>query len=143
MDGTKMSWIGDIFKSVFGGVNDHFKDKRALKKAVMDNKIKLAQSAQSHNQTWEMKQLENSGWKDDILFYAFIGMFVWAGFDPAGAEEFFKNLNILPEWFIQTWFWLVASVLGVKKIGDYAPGMIKGIKDAMKKEAIDGKTDVK
>lgn len=129
-----MSWLGDLLGTLFGGVNDHFKDKRALKKAVIENKIRMAESTMSHNQSWEMKQLENSGWKDDILFYAFIAMFIWAGFDPEGAKEFFTNLNILPEWFIQTWFWLVASVLGVKKIGDYAPGMIKGIKDAVKKE---------
>jgi hypothetical protein len=125
--------IGKIISEGFGLIGDHFKSKRELKKAVTENKIRLAQSAQSHNQEWEMKQLDNAGWKDDILFYAFIGLFVWAGFDPDGAARFFANLNVLPDWFIKTWFWLIASILGVKKIGDYVPSLMGAIKDIVKK----------
>jgi len=93
----------------------------------------MAQSEQDHNQDWEMKQLDNAGWKDDILFYAFIALFVWAGIDPDGAALFFENLNVLPDWFIKTWFWLMASILGVKKIGDYVPALMGAIKDITKK----------
>jgi hypothetical protein len=125
--------IGDVFKNIFGLVGDHFKSKREIKKAITDNKIRMAQSEQAHNQEWEMKQLDNAGWKDDILFYAFIGLFVWAGFDPTGAEIFFSNLNVLPDWFIKTWFWLIASILGVKKIGDYVPSLMNSIKEIVKK----------
>jgi hypothetical protein len=122
-----------IVKEIIGGVRDHFAGKRKVKAAITENKIKLAQSAQSHNQEWEMKQLDNAGWKDDVLFYAFIGLFVWAGFDPEGASMFFQNLNVLPDWFIKTWFWLIASILGVKKIGDYVPSLMGAIKDIVKK----------
>jgi hypothetical protein len=115
-----------------GMVRDHFVSKRRIKEAITENTIRLAQSEQTHNQTWELRQLENVGWKDDVLFYAFIAMFVWAGFDPVGSERFFTNLQVLPEWFIKTWFWVVASVLGVKKIGDYAPALIAGVKAALK-----------
>lgn len=122
-----------IISAVVGGVVDHFKGKQRLKSAIMENNIRLAQSEQTHNQSWEMKQLENAGWKDDVLFYAFIGMFVWAGFDPDAAVIFFANLEVLPEWFVKIFMWLVASVIGVKKIGDYAPALIKGVKEAVKK----------
>ncbi len=130
-----MIWDGvvKIGELLVGGVKNHFENKQKLKQAIVDNKIRLAQSAQSHNNDWEMKQLDNVGWKDDILFYAFILLFVWAGFDPDGATIFFTNLKILPEWFIKTWFWIVASVIGVKKIGDYLPGMIKGVTNAVRK----------
>jgi len=120
--------------TIIGGIKDHFEGKRKLKQAVTENKIRLAQSQQSHNHEWEMKQLENVGWKDDVLFYGFIAMFVWAGFDPDGARQFFDNLNALPEWFIKTWFWLVASVVGVKKVGDYLPNVVGGIKDIFRKD---------
>lgn len=118
---------------LIGGIKDHFEGRRKVKQAIIENKIRLAQSEQSHNQKWEIMQLDNTGWKDDVLFYAFIAMFVWAGFDPEGSKQFFNNLNVLPVWFIKTWFWIVASVLGVKKIGDYLPGVISGVKAAMKK----------
>jgi hypothetical protein len=115
-----------------GMVRDHFQHKRRLKEAINNNNIRMAESDQTHNQTWELRQLDNVGWKDDVLFYAFIALFVWAGFDPVGSGQFFENLQILPEWFIKTWFWVVASVLGVKKIGDYAPALIAGVKAALK-----------
>jgi hypothetical protein len=125
--------VGGILTEVIGGVKDHLAGKRKVKEAITQNKIKLAQSEQSHNQAWEMKQLDNAGWKDDILFYAFIGLFIWAGFDPDGATKFFENLNVLPDWFIKTWFWLIASILGVKKIGDYVPQLMGAIKDISRK----------
>jgi len=116
-----------VVKNVFGLFGDHLEGKRRIKAAITENRVRMAESEQTHNQTWEMKQLDNAGWKDDILFYAFIALFVWAGIDPDGAALFFENLNVLPDWFIKTWFWLMASILGVKKIGDYA------IKDITKK----------
>jgi len=121
-----------LIKEVVGGVRDHFEGKRKIKRATVNNKIRMAESEQSHNQGWEMLQLENVGWKDDVLFYAFIAMFIWAGFCPEAAGEFFENIKTLPEWFIKTWFWVVASVLGVKKIGDYAPALISGVRAALK-----------
>ena len=125
-------WLISPFGEVLGMVRDHFASKRKIKEAVTENKIRLATDQQSHNHAWELMQLENVGWKDDVLFYAFILMFVWAGVDPVGSGKFFENLKILPEWFIKTCFWVVASVLGVKKIGDYAPALIAGIKAAVK-----------
>lgn len=128
-----ISAIVELGSMIVGGVKDHFEGKRKVKRAIVENKVRLAQSEQSHNQKWEMMQIDNTGWKDDVLFYAFIVMFVWAGFDPEGSKAFFNNLNVLPEWFIKTWFWIVASILGVKKIGDYLPNAISGVKEAFKK----------
>lgn len=120
--------VVSIVKNVLGGVVDHFEGKRKLKQAITENKIRMAESEQAHNQDWEMKQLDNSGWKDDILFYAWIGFFVFSGFYPEKADEIVKNWQILPDWFLQIFFWLVAAVLGVKKLGETLPGLIKGIR---------------
>jgi len=122
-----------LASTIISGITGHFKRKQEVKNAVAQNKIRLAADQQSHNHEWEMKQLENVGWKDDVLFYGFIAMFIWAGFDPEGARQFFVNLQVLPTWFIKTWLWLVASVVGVKKVGEYAPDAIKAIKDVFKK----------
>lgn len=124
--------IAGLVSTIIGGVKGHFESKQKIKQAVTENRIRLAQDQQSHNHAWEMLQLESTGWKDDVLFYGFIAMFVWAGFDPEGAQQFFTNLQVLPEWFIKTWLWLVASVIGVKKLGDYVPGAAQAIKDVFK-----------
>jgi len=118
--------------TIVNGVKGHIQGKQKVKEAVLENKARLARDVNGFNHEWEMKSLDGSGYKDDILFYAFIGMFVWSGFDPDGAKQFFENLNALPDWFIKVWFAVVASVLGLKKIGDYLPGAIKGVKDVMK-----------
>lgn len=120
--------------TIITGIVDHFKGKQEIKKAVVENKIRLAQSSQEFNQAWEMKQLENAGWKDDVLFYAWLAFFIWSGFDPDGAASVLKSWEALPEWFLKITFWIVAAVLGVKKLGDYLPGAIKGVKGALGKE---------
>ena len=116
---------------ITSGIN-YFNKKQELKTAIMDQKIKLAQSDMTYNSEWELRSLINAGWKDDILFYGVIGVFVWAGIDPQAANQYFQNLSVLPEWFITTFVWLVASVIGVRKFGEYAPSVIKSIKGAMK-----------
>lgn len=130
-----MIWdaVANIANNVVGGVTDHFEGKRKLKSAKVEAKLKRLQEAQFHDQEWEIKSLEGNGWKDDILFYTWLGIIVWSGFFPEQATVFFNNLSIMPEWFIKIFFWLVASILGVKKIGDYAPSAVKGIKNAIKK----------
>jgi hypothetical protein len=126
--------VGSLITMLGKGVIDHFRHKQEIKEAVVKNKIRLAGSQQDHNHDWEMKQLENAGWKDDVLFYAIIGMFIWAGFEPEAAGVFFENLEILPEWFVQIFMWLVASIVGVKKVGEYLPGLIKSVKEAVTKK---------
>lgn len=127
-----MIWnaITGIADTVLGGVMDHFKHKRELKEAKTKAKIKRLNSKQDHKQRWEIMQLENNGWQDDILFYFFIGMFILSGVYPSYAEQFFNNLGVAPDWFVKTWMYIVASVVGVKKLGDYGPKMVEGMKHA-------------
>lgn len=119
--------------TIISGVTQWFQGKQEIAKAAQENRARLLRSEQAHNHEWEMRQLENAGWKDDILFYAFIGLFVWAGFQPDDAGQFFLNVDTMPDWFKQTWMWMVASVLGVKKIGEMVPSLITGVKDALRK----------
>jgi hypothetical protein len=123
--------VAGLLSSIVGGVTDHVKRKQELKKTVMENRMRLARSDQEFNHEWEMKQLENAGWKDDVLFFAWIGFFVWSGVDPEGAGRVIESWENLPDWFLQVTFWIVAAVLGVKKIGDYLPGAVRGLRDAL------------
>lgn len=123
--------VAGLIATVVEGFSGYMKQKQEVRKAVMENRIRLAQSDQEFNHEWEMKQLENAGWKDDVLFFAWIGFFVWSGFYPEQAGRVLASWEALPEWFLQITFWIVAAVLGVKKIGDYLPGTVKGVRDAL------------
>lgn len=123
--------ITSLGSAVVGGISGYFKRKQELAAAIHANKVKLALSEQTHNQEWEMRQLDNSGWKDDVLFYAILAMFVWSAFDPDATEKVFENWKVLPPWFMEITGWLVASVIGVKKVGEYLPGMIQGVMKAV------------
>ena len=123
--------VASLLTTVITGVTGHMKQKQELKKTVMENRMRLAKSDQEFNHEWEMKQLENAGWKDDVLFFAWIGFFIWSGVAPDRASEVIEAWETLPDWFLQVTFWIVAAVLGVKKIGDYLPGAVRGLKDAI------------
>ncbi len=125
--------VAGLLSTIVGGVTGHMKQKQELKKAVMENRMRLARSDREYNHEWEMKQLENAGWKDDVLFYAWLGFFIWCGFDPVGAGAVIDAWEKLPEWFLQITFWIVAAVLGVKKVGDYLPSVVSGVKNILKK----------
>ncbi|WP_419786346.1 hypothetical protein [Pseudodesulfovibrio sp.] len=128
---TIIGAVTGLLTTVVEGITGHLKGKQELKKAVMENRVRLAQSDSEFNHEWEMKQLENAGWKDDVLFFAWIGFFIWSGIDPDGAADVIRAWEKLPDWFLQISFWVVAAVLGVKKIGDYLPSAVRGIKDAV------------
>lgn len=123
--------VAGLATLLFEGVRDHFKGRQEINRAVVENKIRLAQSSQEFNQDWEMKQLENAGWKDDVLFYAWLAFFIWSGFAPGEAAEVLLAWEALPEWFLKITFWIVAAVLGVKKLGDYLPGAVRGVRGAL------------
>lgn len=124
--------IAGLLTTVVSGVTDNYKRKQELKKAVMENRMRLAASERECNHEWEMKQLEQAGWKDDVLFYAWLGFFVWSGICPDRARVVIDAWETLPPWFLEITFWIVAAVLGVKKIGDYLPGTIRGVRDAFR-----------
>lgn len=124
--------IAGLASTIIGGIKDHLKGKQEIKKAITENKVRLAQSAQEYNHEWEMASLANAGWKDDVLFYAIVAMYVYSAFDPEGAANVFKNWEIIPNWFREITMWLVASIVGVRKLGQYLPEMLKGIKDIFK-----------
>lgn len=124
--------LASLARTVIGGVTDHFKDKRAIKKAIVENKIRLAESTQEYNAQWELKALAGKGWMDDVLFLAILAMYVYSAVDPEGAAKIFENWKVIPEWFQTVTMALVASIVGVRKLADYGPSLVKGVRDALK-----------
>ncbi len=105
-----LGFLLDIGKTIVSNWTDSQANKRAIKKAVADNKIRLAQSEQSHNSAWEMAQLEN---KDVLLqrvsFFLLSVPFVVAIFDPQSVQAYFTiALASVPDWYQ----WAYVSILG-------------------------------
>jgi len=131
---------GGVFGAVSGllgqgisSVTDIIKRRQDLKNAKAENEARLLRDEQSHNHAWEMNALTNAGWKDEALFLLIMAMWVYSAIDPDGAKVVFDNWKeSIPEWYQKITMWLVASILGVKKIGDYLPGAIAGIRSALK-----------
>lgn len=127
------SAIATLGSLIVGGVTDWFKGKQEIAKAETENRVRMLRDAQDYNHDWEMKQIAGAGWKDDILFYAVLGLWVWSAIDPESAAKVFKTWeDTMPDYIIEITSWLVAAVLGVKKIGDYLPAAIRGVRSAWK-----------
>ncbi len=99
--------IGETFVNNW---TDGQKNKRAIQAAVATNKIRLAQSEQSHNSAWEMAQLAG---KDNLLrrvsFLLLSIPFVVAIFNPQAVQAYFTiAIASVPDWYQ----WAYVSILG-------------------------------
>ena len=124
--------IATLIGTVITGITSTLKGKQKIKAAVIERRAELAASAQEQNAAWELRALENAGWKDELLFLSIIGVYVYSAIDPEGAQQMFANWEKIPEWFRTVTLWTVASIVGVKKLADYAPPLVKGVKEALK-----------
>ena len=121
--------IAALIGTIVTGITSTLKGKQKIKQASMDNRARLAADRESNNAIWEIRALENVGAKDEILFYAIVAVYVYSAFDPDGAAAMFKNWEAIPLWFQKITMAMVASIVGLKKLSDYGPPLVKGIKD--------------
>ena len=125
--------IDDLLGQGIKSITGYFQRKQEIKAADNERRSDMIREKGQWDHEWELASLQNAGWKDDVLFYAIIGMYVYSAIDPEGAAVVFNNWStVIPEWFQKITFWLVGSVLGVKKIGQYLPGAIAGVKAAIR-----------
>lgn len=118
--------------AVAGMVNDHFKDRRELKKAEQDGKIAVAKAQtdavikkmhtkQEADIAWQNLSISQSGWKDEwftiILSIPMIMCFIpgMDGYVSAGFKAINENV---PEWYQWCFMIAVASAFGYKKLAD-------------------------
>lgn len=100
-------------------------NQRQVEKAVAENRIRLAQAQETHNQEWEMRALEG---RDTFLrrasFVAWSAPLAWAAVDAPGAAAYFRDaLGALPEWYIGGYLAITGAVWGLSELK--AHGVIK------------------
>lgn len=94
--------------------------ERRVHAAVVENRIRLAESAQTHNQSWEMAALEG---RDNILrrvsFVLWVWPLVWGYFDAPGLQAYFSTLTtVMPEWYVYGFLGVNAAIWGLSTLKD-------------------------
>lgn len=93
-------------------------NQRAVEKAVTENRIRLAESRETHNQEWEMRALEGRDtWLRRLSFAAWSAPLLWAYFDPAAAAAYFTtSLGALPDWYVGGYLAITGAVWGIAEL---------------------------
>lgn len=115
-----MPWLAPLMALIdIGGTYFKRKGEKQVAKhkrdlAIIDNQARLAMSEQEANASWEMQNLKD---KDHFLrnfsFFLFTFPIVISVVAPAYAEEMFINLDKVPDWLLQIYFYMIAGVWGI------------------------------
>lgn len=115
-----MIWtaVVDLVGNIFGGVNDHFKAKRELKKAKVNSEIRMLENAQQHTIDWEkLWAAQASGSLKDEWWTAIVSIPLILVFVPDMVEHVkagFAALEELPEWYVQMVMIAFGASFGVR-----------------------------
>lgn len=110
-----------LLGGLIGTVAEDWKAKRQnareVERAVAENRIALAKSEVTHNQEWEMRQLEGADkWVRRLSFAMWSFPMGWAAFDAPGAQAFFRDaLGALPEWYVWGYLSVTGAVWGISE----------------------------
>lgn len=107
--------IGKEFVDIYRAKKER---QNRVEEAVTANKVRLAESAQSHNEAWEMAQI--SGQDKNlrrVSFAVWSTPAVWAMFDPVGIQESFSAaLAALPEWYVYGYLAMTGAIWGIAEM---------------------------
>lgn len=120
-----------LAKWITGGaaeqVGEYFREKQKLKQQLkltkLEGKIKRQKAkdearaaAASHRQAWEVAQIKNSGWKDEVVLalvaYPYVGAFI------PGVQDYvlqgYEFLEKMPLWAIGLTVLIFLAVFGIR-----------------------------
>ena len=117
--------LSGIIQGFFGDWQAKRQNQRDIDKAIADNKIRLAQSEQTHNEEWEMAALQGSDkWLRRVSFFFWSWPLAWAYFSPEAAKAYFTDsLSGLPDWYVGGYLAITGAVWGISALK--SAGVIK------------------
>ena len=93
--------------------------------AVIENQARLASDKESHNHEWEMASLKN---KDNALrwvsFWLFALPVVITVIAPEYGAVIFKNLELVPDWFVRVLISMVGGIWGIVELKKAVPQIV-------------------
>lgn len=132
-----------FFASIVGAIRDIFirrqeiaKANHELKKAVIENKKELATSKVLCNSSWELGQLLNTDtFLRRLVFVIIVLPYIVAIFAPEHVNTYFQHsLQSIPEWWRNTFIYLVAAIYGFQKIADGIGNIITAVRSYIAKK---------
>ena len=103
---------------VIQGILDDRKNKRELKNVIKEKQIERAREGQLAEVQWNIKSVENSGWKDEWLTIILSIPLVLVFFPPLvpSVTAGFVALEGTPIWYRSAVGVMIASAFGYQKI---------------------------
>lgn len=99
--------------------------------AVINNQARLAQSEKDHNHAWEMASLQD---KDKFLrvfsYFMFTSPILITIISPEHGGQIFTNLEIVPNWLVQSWIAINGGVWGIASLKNVVPEFAHNLKRA-------------
>lgn len=126
---TLVNLFVDPIKTFFSNRKDIKMAEHQRDMALLTSQAKLAEDKQSFNHAWEMASLKD---KDKGLrylsFFMFTSPILIAVISPAHGTELFSRLELVPEWILQIWFYMIAGIWGIASLKDTVPQIIKSLR---------------
>jgi len=128
--GTLLGPIAGVFTSWNDGRNKLKAADLDIKLAEKQNKARLLRDEQSNNHGWEMASLAD---KDKWLRRISFAIFVWpmtpiGVWKPEWLIEYYKVLELVPEWQVQLIMIMVGGVWGVAELKNSLPAIVGAFK---------------
>lgn len=126
-------WLGQLLKPVADLGGQYMANKAAMKQAehevqvsILGAKARLAEGAQSHNNSKELRTLEKaSPWVRWIITFHVLALFDVGILYPERALVIYQNLESMPIWVVGLFVTVFGFYFAVTKITDVGAGMLK------------------
>lgn len=121
--------VMDIGKEYLKGRKKLKSAKLDMQLASMQNKARLLADHQSHNNSWEMAQLEDKDkWLRRFSFLAFSAPFIVAIFAPEQVALYFNEaISSVPMWWQKTYMAITGAIWGLSSLKNTVPGLLEGL----------------
>lgn len=93
--------------------------------AIINNQARLAADKETNNAAWEMASLKETGRLLRVLcFLIFTTPIIVTVVSPETGAEIWVNLDLVPEWFMQLFFYMFAGIWGVAELKENVPSIV-------------------
>jgi len=106
----------------YGEIN---KAKHDRDLAIIENQSRLAADRETYNHQWELESLKGNSHYLRIACFIQLALpltitCVW----PEKGQDIFRNLEAVPQWFVQLYMIVIGSVWGIHEFKSAAPQVI-------------------
>jgi hypothetical protein len=97
--------------------------------AIINNQARLASDKQSANSNWEMAALQDKDkWLRRFSFVLFTSPIFLAIGNPEYWATVVVQLETVPEWMLNIWFYMIAGIWGMAELKNSIPAMLSGMR---------------